>query len=103
MELNHIQENECSVCGARAKAETQENKHCNGEWNESRSFGCGKKLSYSPNFRMTTAVRQCPNDPKEAIILSKRKEAKEKLVNYIKKLDADDTYIGRFLRDIEYT
>lgn len=103
MELNHIQESECAICGSRAKYESQADQHCNGDWNESRSFSCGRKVSYSPNFRTVGIVSQCPNDPDELAIIKKRKQAKERLVNYIKKLDVDGTYISRLLSNVEYT
>ena len=67
MQLLNIKEEVCPTCKARAVKETQDNQHTNGHWSETRTFKCGCKIAFSPNF-MRSAVRYpCPNSPKHNI------------------------------------
>lgn len=70
--LKHITETSCPVCGnghivaEKVNHFNQEiSVHTNGTRGESRHFGCGMALEYSPNFRKTYPMQgyECANDP----------------------------------------
>ena len=63
--LDHIDEDHCSVCGAKIQAARREQQHCSGEWNEHVEYRCGRALHYSPNFRRIAEARRCPHDSAE--------------------------------------
>lgn len=89
MKLFNIEEEACCVCNARVEMEKQSSLHCNGQWNETRSFECGRVVHYSPNFRAIEVQKECPKHPTILDIERKRKEAVSKLVDYIDNMDCD--------------
>ena len=103
MNLKQIKEKECPGCGSRTVAETRNKKHTNGYWNESRTFQCGCKIEFSPNFMKTTIseLNQCPYKPEQLEKKSKRDEALNKLIVYIKKtLKVDEVFKVEISRSI---
>jgi len=95
MNLQQIKDKNCPICGSRTVAETKDRKHTNGYWNESRSFGCGAVIKFSPNFMRTEMCEyhQCPYKPEVLEKTEKRKKATEKLINYIyKTLKVDENF-----------
>jgi hypothetical protein len=92
MKLLHIEAESCPQCGSRAVKESQDRRHSNGEFNESREFKCGHVLEYSPNYQRLETRERCPKDPDEVQLRKKRDAALAKVLSYIGKLDVDDRY-----------
>lgn len=70
MNLKHIKQELCPHCGSQVVSEYKsERLHCNGTSEELRTFSCGFKLRYYPNF---------PNNIEVSDLCTKSKEYKEK-------------------------
>lgn len=53
-------EDKCASCGcAHVEAESRSHRHCNGFWNERRSFKCGRTTEFSPNFMSIYVTSEC--------------------------------------------
>ena len=92
LQLDKIKFKTCPECGAGAVSSRQEKKHVNGHWNEYRKFECGLNLHFSPNFMRIEVEEPCKNS-KEFIDKALRKnQAKEKIINYISKLEVDKEF-----------
>ncbi len=64
MQLEHLTERSCATCAAPAiRDEAAPQAHCNGTREESRTFACGRKVHYSPNFRRVEVACECPMSP----------------------------------------
>jgi len=59
MQLHHIKDERCTECDSRATDDNQNSQHVNGEWFESRTYKCGKKISYIPNFSKIKEYNPC--------------------------------------------
>ena len=92
MQLEHIKEEKCLVCGSEVVAEQRRNLHTNGLYNEFRTFKCGKVLHFSPNFERVVTTFDCPNTLEETKKREKREKAKLVLYKFIEKLDIDDDF-----------
>jgi len=62
LDLDYIDEDICSVCGAEIQAARKDRRHSSGEWNEYVEYRCGRILHYSPNFRHVMEEKRCPHD-----------------------------------------
>jgi hypothetical protein len=102
MELIEIKETECPTCSARPNAETQDNMHCNGHFNETRTFTCGLRLNFSPNFMRTRVTLDCPNTEASKSREAARVEAKLNLEACIFSLLVDEEYRSRLKSAIAY-
>lgn len=104
MELTHIKDEVCSICGSGVTSEERRNQHCSGEWNESRMFSCGGKLEYSPNLREVrpSAYHTCSRDP---VIIKRNNRRKVELKNiqaFVAAVDADPQFIADVLDRIKH-
>mgnify|MGYP000653837852 CR=1 FL=1 len=102
MQLNHITQNACSQCRREPVAETKDNQHTNGEWNESRRFECGASITYSPNFRVEQVVVACPHSQEETLKTKQRQTAKDRLEKYIMKMDVDNEFKADLWGRVEF-
>lgn len=111
MNLEFVKTNSCPVCGCDiVTEETIElsrdrksiRRHTNGGAWEQRTFACGCRISYCPNFRKEEIKGKCVNDPKYIEMMSKRDAAKDVLYSAIEKLDTDDTYKERLRAAIKF-
>ena len=102
MKLKHITKETCPECGARPKAQTQDQQHCNGEWNESRTFDCGLTVKYSPNFYKESFEGLCRNSKAYKSACEKRTIAVDKMTVFIAELDVDQGFKDRLLRELRY-
>lgn len=101
MQLRDISYALCPICGAIPIAETQDKRHCNGHFNESRTFQCGCRVEFSPNFMKMGVTRECPQDPKEELKVKQRKISMCKLLTCIEGLKVDEDYKARLKRTFE--
>lgn len=73
MNLDFIKETACPICGCNVviseevefdKKTQKYTQHCNGGKWERRTFACGQRLSYCPNFSKTEfdKASPCAND-----------------------------------------
>lgn len=69
--IRDISETKCSMCGAGISSEKWEGQHTNGHRNEYRSFDCGKKLRFSPNFMKVLVENDCERNPLHKEIMEK--------------------------------
>jgi hypothetical protein len=95
MNLSKIKTDRCPICGAEAVKDEFGFMHCNGTRQEIRSFSCGKKLEYSPNFGQVRTIYECINHPDIKLKTDKQRKAKEELLRCIEKLDVDDDWKSR--------
>lgn len=104
MELKQITEQICPVCGASAVAETKDKQHTNGHWNESRSFACGLKLEFSPNFMRTEKSKYylCKNDPVTIAERARNEVALRKLTQYISRLNVSPDFRSDLTDAVRY-
>lgn len=102
MNLYHLKQEVCDVCGSRITHESQTNKHTNGQYNESRTFECGKVIKWSPNFNCIIITTECPKHPTVVVINNNRSIAYNKLIRYISRLNVDDDYKEKILLNIRH-
>lgn len=105
MKLTRIDGEVCPICGSYAVSETKTNQHCNGYWNESRTFKCGSKIEFSPNFMRTEMNKyyQCPHQPEVVKKKKLRNAALDRIVNYINKyIKVDETYKKDLIHTITF-
>ena len=92
MELQHLKYEKCTICGSRVIVERKISQHCNGEWFEKQGFECGLEIEYSPNFKSERIYKQCPKHPDNIAKIERRKDAKLRIVKYIKQVKVDDEF-----------
>lgn len=63
--MEHITEHRCFFCNAVMVEEKRCSLHTNGHWNEYRTFRCGRRIHFSPNFMRVEIEQECPKEPKE--------------------------------------
>lgn len=111
MNLEFVKTSCCPTCGCDIVAEeTVElngdrksiRRHSNGGAWEQRTFACGCRVSYCPNFRKEEITGKCVNDPKYIEMMRKRAAAKKVLYSAIKELDVDDTYRERLKNAVKF-
>lgn len=102
MNLQHLREETCSHCKAETTAMEQNNRHCNGHWNESRTYRCGHKLTFSPNYMAIKVSNECPRTEKTKAQIAARVNALESTKHHIASLDCDDLFKKRLARDLLY-
>lgn len=102
MKLDKIKQEVCPHCNSLPIAETKDKQHSNGHWNESRTFECGHKLKFSPNFMAvsTCQFNECPNTPENLEKVKVRADALAKVNAYILKLSCDDDYKDKLKRAV---
>jgi hypothetical protein len=105
MKLEHLHYEKCPDCGAEVTGISKRDKHCNGHYNETISFACGaaKVAQLYERGYCLWVQKECPNSPKQKEKEEKRAKAKEKLINYINKLDVDPDFKDNLIsRGIQY-
>ena len=107
MNLKHLKETSCPVCGDRviAKEEVEMDRfnkkvrqHCNGQIWEKRTFSCGQTIKWIPNFSRSELdeYSQCRNDKEYQEKIKKREEALSLVKDYIDSLsDVDEQFRER--------
>lgn len=65
--IRHIVELTCPVCGSPRRSEEVTSIHCNAQQFESRSFKCGARLSWVPNFECMEVSTPCPKSASELV------------------------------------
>lgn len=103
---SNIKETKCPDCGcSEIKSEKREGLHSNGFWNEYRTFACGLKLHFSPNYMKTSQAKYygCSKSQQAVAKKIKRAEAVQKLDKYIQRLNVDDEFKSKLWRHIEYS
>jgi len=102
MQLKDIQEEKCSVCGAMVTAETRDRQHCNGSYNETRTFACGRRLHFIPNFMKVREVLPCPKSKEEVQKKDKRVKAAESMQQHLDSLDVDEAWKEAYASRVSY-
>jgi len=102
MDLTYITHAVCPDCHGVVTAESRDNRHTNGEWNESRKFECGARVVYSPNFRTESFKVSCPHTQEVMEKTRLRREAKDRLEKYIKKMAVDDAFKDEVWMYVKY-
>ncbi len=111
MNLTHVKELRCPVCGGDTVREEVETSsygekprvqvHVNGGTWETRTFLCGAKARFIPNFGKTE-VTECPNSPKAVDVRKKREAAKKKVLDLVAKLECDYGFRKRLRSQLDY-
>ncbi len=103
MQLKHIPHETCPTCGERTVSETRGPfSHSNGDDFESKQFGCGCVLEWTPNFQEMKQTRPCPKDLDTMARDAKRRQAKTALYDLITGLDVDVNWKEDMLSAIQY-
>lgn len=73
--MEHISAAACPECGCTEVLKFEKsNRHCNGQWNERLTFGCGLSLWYSPNFGRVESDEDCTKSIKARAWKARRAE-----------------------------
>lgn len=102
MDLPKLKEDNCTHCGSEMVSEGRKNQHSNGQWNEYRTFRCGRSIRYSPNFSSVCVETECPKEPENAAFVLARENSLNKLHGYIDKMKVDDKFKGKLRDTIRY-
>lgn len=102
MQLVHLTSETCPTCSSRTVACEQRARHCNGEWFETRTYECGYKLDYVPNFSRAETVQICTKSEEYKTSKEKRRAAVDKLFKFVADLEVDDSFKNRVLKDFSY-
>jgi hypothetical protein len=100
--LADINELTCPECGSEIKSESRSAQHCNGHWNEVRSFDCGAELRFSPNYMRTEHAVPCPKNPAQVDLKKKQQAGRLNLNEFISALDVDAAFRQRILSALQY-
>lgn len=101
MDLKFLKSKCCPICGAtQIIGETIKSSnfkidtHCNGTQWETRTFICGQKVEFIPNFNkdINSDYETCKINADYITKINRRKEARKNIFEYIKNLDVDDDY-----------
>lgn len=103
MKLEHIKEENCPICGCqiiineeveldRISDKLKIRRHCNGQQWEHRTFACGQRISWIPNFSNSelSQTYTCKRNPEYIEKKEKREKAKDRVISYIQNLDNVD-------------
>lgn len=101
--LEKITDLTCPDCNAKMTSERREQKHCNGYWNEYRSFDCGKILYFSPNFMSIKEYAKCANTKEAKKERHDLKVAKEKISKYLIEIKAPSILTDKITEIMKYT
>ncbi len=86
MKLDHINQENCHHCGAKATHEYKSEKmHCNGTSEETRRFACGCVLRYLPNFEEVTETNECERSERYKKKESLMVDRVERTIRYMRK------------------
>ena len=102
MQLLYIKEEKCSCCRAEPKEERVGGWHAHKECGrtEERTFECGRRLAYVPNFRRVEVRTECPQNPAEKEKTEKRNEALTRMKSYVNRLDVDQEFKDALKRQL---
>jgi hypothetical protein len=104
LKLKHIKDTHCSTCGAEIVRVERNQRHTNGEYNETVAFKCGAALHYSPNFNRVRETRRCHRNPTQIVVDTFYDILEKKLISASNKvlanypLPAED---DRLMRELE--
>lgn len=102
MDLKNIKETVCPVCNAETVKEERRNQHTNGFWNEERTFKCGCRIAFSPNFMRIETHLECPNSEENKKKAAIRIKIKKDLGDFIDaNQDISSEMAERIKRDID--
>jgi len=100
MKLQHISEEKCPHCDARACLEQQTGQHVNGQWFETRAFACGMEIDHIPNFSRNEVRVPCPNSKDEFKKRCDRETAKRTLIDLVETLECDSNFRDRLREEL---
>lgn len=109
MTLEFIRTDACPVCGCRVvTSETVQadglavRRHCNGGAWETRTFACGYRTEYVPNYGKEERGHACGQDPELLARTAKQKALKETVLAAIEAGDAPEAYKNRLTDALKY-
>ena len=103
MLIHHISHTSCPDCNCDIIIkELKEKKHINGNWNEYRTFQCGKSFHFSPNFNKILNNDPCRGTPEYKAIIENRESVLNKVRNYIDKQKIDNSFKNRLKYALKY-
>lgn len=104
--LENIHVNNCPHCNAGIKRDLKENQHCNGNWNETRTFDCGFSLHFSPNYNKIIDKENgvCTRNIEYKKKIENINKAKNEISTFISKIKyLDEKEKEKFINDIKNT
>lgn len=102
MQLSHIKVETCPTCGARPVSEEKTHQHSNGQWFESRTFACGYRVRWVPNFSSQQEVGKCTQCEEHRKNIEREQRAHDQLVAFIDQLDADQGWKNAVQQRLPY-
>lgn len=87
--LEHIKTEKCPECNSGIKRDLKENQHCNGNWNETRTFECGYSIHFSPNYNRIIQEEKygvCTRTQEYRLYKENINKAKIDISNFISKI-----------------
>lgn len=102
MEFKKLKDTVCPHCQSRVIEETCRSFHTNGEGNERRLFECGQDMRWSPNAGRILVDHLCSKHPDEVKRKEQERAAKQKLLEFVKTLDANDDWKQNVERHFQY-
>lgn len=77
-------------------------RHSNGEWFENRTYECGYKVEYVPNFSRAEDMEMCKKSEPYKERIERRRKAMDALAAFVSALDVDDAFKNRVTREYSY-
>ena len=103
MVLNMVKDIECPVCGCKdIDEEIMNHQHCNGYWNEYRTFHCGLTLHFTPNYMKIYREGECNNDPVVIECNKLQNELKNELIKQIQESKIDNRFKEKLIEQIKW-
>lgn len=107
MKFRYINENSCPICGdmniIKEEVETyngEVNRHSNGGVWEKRTFSCGQRLEYIPNFSKTQLSEYaiCTKNDEYKTKMANRATAIQRVLDFIDSLTDVDDYFKKQMK-----
>lgn len=100
--MEHITASACPECGCtEVRKFEKSNKHCNGQWNERLTFGCGLVLHYSPNYSRVDQEDDCKKSEKAMAWKARRAKLAGLMVEaLVKDTGASSAALAMFQRSL---
>jgi len=102
MQLVHLVEENCPTCGARTKACEQSWRHTNGAWQEYRTYECGFRVEFIPNFMKSYPCDPCQRSTEYTDKMAKRELAIDQLMELVRELDIDGAFRDNMLMTLRH-
>lgn len=102
MLLTIITDETCPLCGAKTVCDSCTHTHTNGDGFEERTFECGCKLKWNPNFKRLEMPQLCEHSKILSALREGRNKLRSEILEVIRSSTADREFRDRLIEHYEF-